>query len=461
MTDDHTIAIVGGGLAGAQAAEGARAAGHEGRLVLIGAEPELPYERPPLSKAVLRGDAGAASTRVHDPGFYAEHDIELLTGRTVAALDPNGRRLRFDDGESLPYRRVILATGAEPRRLDVEGATLDGVHHLRTLDDARRLGEALTSAARVAVVGAGWIGSEVAASARQLGPEVVLIDPGPAPLARVLGDRVSAVFSSLHADHGVRLRMQTSVVGLRGTNRVESVVLADGSEEPADVVVVGVGVLPRVDLAVAAGLPVDNGIVVDELLESPVPGVFAAGDVAAAWHPQYRRHLRVEHWANALNQGTTAGRNAAGEQERYHRLPYFFSDQYDLGLEYVGHAAPGDAVVVHGDLASREFLAFWQHDGIVTAAMAVNVWGVIEDLKTIVGGPTHRPRQQPRWSLHLAAHQLLLDRLLGHLILVSRRGPAPAAGGVREPPEPVEDPGGLETAGTVPRVELQRLRLLV
>ena len=383
---DRTLVIAGASVAGAKAAEAARASGFDGRVVLVGNERELPYERPPLSKAVLRGEAPPESARVHDDGYYAAHEIELLTGRTVQALDLGTGRVTLDGGENLPFSAVVLATGAEPRRLDLPGADLAGVHYLRELDDSLRLGDALRSAGRVAVVGAGWIGSEVAASARQLGAEVVMIDRAEVPLQRVLGHEIGEVFRSLHADNGVQLRSETGVVELRGTGRVEQIVLTDGAVEDADLVVVGVGVIPRVGLAEAAGLKVDDGVVVDEHLQASAPGVFAAGDVASAWHPHYRRRLRVEHWANALNQGLTAGTNAVGGSEAYTRLPYFFSDQYDLGMEYVGHGSPDDDVVIRGNRDEREFIAFWQRDGAVTAAMNVNVWDVVEDLKAIVAG---------------------------------------------------------------------------
>ena len=386
MTTDQTLVIVGASLAGAKAAEGARAAGFDGRVVLIGDERGVPYERPPLSKAVLRGEAAPETTNVHDDGFYAAQDIELWTGRTVEALDPDTRHVRLDGDEHVAFTSAVLATGAAPRRLDVPGSALEGLHYLRSVGDSVKLGEAVQAARRVAVIGAGWIGSEVAASARQMGAEVVLIDPAPTPLHRVLGDQIGDVFLRLHADHGVHLRLRTGVAELRGTNSVEQVVLSNGDVEDADVVVIGVGVTPRVELAVAAGLKVDNGIVVDEHLQSNAPGVYAAGDIAAAWHPHYGQHLRVEHWSNALNQGVTAGANAAGGSETYARLPYFFSDQYDLGLEYVGHSDPTDAVVVRGSIADREFIAFWHRDGVVTAAMNVNVWDVVEDLKAIVAG---------------------------------------------------------------------------
>jgi len=386
MTSDRILVIVGASVAGAKAAEGARAAGFDGRVLLVGEEQELPYERPPLSKAVLRGEAAPETARVHDEGFYATHDIELLTGRTVEALDLEASQVRLDGDENLPFTAAVLATGAAPRRLDIPGSALAGVHYLRQMGDARRLGDAIRDASRVAVIGAGWIGSEVAASARQMGAEVVLIDPAPAPLYRVLGDEMGEMFSRLHADNGVDVRMRTGVVELRGKGTVDQVVLSDGKVEPADVVVIGVGVTPRVELAVTAGLKVDNGVVVDEHLRSSAPTVYAAGDVASAWHPHYGLHLRVEHWANALNQGLTAGLNAAGGGASYTRLPYFFSDQYDLGMEYVGYSDPGDAVVVRGSLADRELIAFWHRDGVVTAAMNVNVWDVVEDLKAIVAG---------------------------------------------------------------------------
>ena len=232
---------------------------------------------------------------------------------------------------------------------------------------------------------AGWIGSEVAASARQMGADVVLVDPAPVPLQRVLGDEIGDVFRRLHADHGVVLRLGTGIAELRGSKTVEEVVLSDGRVEEADVVVIGVGVVPRTQLAEEAlGLRVDNGVVVDERLETNIAGIYAAGDIANAWHPHYQRHVRVEHWSTALNQGTTAGANAAGGREAYTRLPYFFSDQYDLGMEYVGHSEPGDTVVVQGDVDALAFVAFWNRDGEVTAAMHVNVWGVVDDLRGLV-----------------------------------------------------------------------------
>jgi 3-phenylpropionate/trans-cinnamate dioxygenase ferredoxin reductase subunit len=403
----RTLAIVGASVAGAKAAEAARDAGYDGRIVLIGDEAGPPYERPPLSKAVLRGEAEPVSARVHPEGFYDDHDIELVTDRVVA-LDTGARRVELADGGTMAFDDAIVATGAEPRRLDVPGAGLEGVRYLRSLDDSNRLRDAIRASSRVAVIGAGWIGSEVAASAREMGADVVLIDPSSVPLRRVLGDDIGEVFRRLHADHGVRLRLGVGVRELRGAEAVDDVVLTDGGTEPADLVIVGVGVTPRTDVARdAADLAIDNGIVVDQHLETNVAGIYAAGDVANAWHPHYRRHVRVEHWANALNQGTTAGRNVAGQRDVYDRLPYFFSDQYDLGMEYVGLGAPGDDLVVRGDLEAREFVAFWHHDGVVTAAMNVNVWDVVEDLKAIVAA--ERPVDLGR----LADQSVAFDEVAG------------------------------------------------
>lgn len=405
MSTTPTLAIIGASLAGAKAAEAARDAGFDGRIVLVGDEAGPPYERPPLSKAVLRGEKDAGTARVHPEGFYEAHHIELVNDR-ADTLDPASRTIGLAGGETVNFDTAVLATGASPRRLPIPGTDLAGVHYLRTIDDSEHLRDAIRAATRVVVIGAGWVGSEVAASARQMGAEVVLVDPAPVPLQRVLGDDIGAVFARLHTDNGVHLRLGTGVAELRGTETVEAVVLGDGRVEAADVVVVGVGVAPRIELAEAAGLAVDNGILVDEHLATALPGIYAAGDVANAFHPHYGKHLRVEHWANALDQGTTAGRNAVGHKDVYRRMPYFFSDQYDLGMEYVGHGQPGDAVAIRGDLEAREFIAFWHRDGKVTAAMNVNVWNVVDDLKAII--TASRPIDPARLAdAHVALGDLL------------------------------------------------------
>ncbi|MCW2547039.1 MAG: NAD(P)/FAD-dependent oxidoreductase, partial [Mycobacterium sp.] len=332
MNSQGTLLIIGASLAGAKAAEAARTTRFEGRIVLVGEETHRPYERPPLSKEVLRGEKAPDTTHVHDSGYYAEHNIELISGVTVDGLDVEGRQAQLSSGDAVGYDSVILATGSAPRRLELPGAQLGGVCYLRTVDDSVGLSAAIKSARRIAVIGAGWIGSEVAASAKQMGADVVLIEPAAVPLQRVLGAEIGGMFSKLHYDNGVELRLGVGVTELRGGDSVEQVVLADGRVESADLVVVGIGVVPRVELAGAAGLKVDTGVVVDEKLRASVAGVYAAGDLANAWHPHYQRHLHIEHWANALNQGSAAGANAVSEGEAYTRLPYFFSDQYDLGL---------------------------------------------------------------------------------------------------------------------------------
>ncbi len=382
----ETLVVVGGGLAGAKAVEGARDGGFEGRIVLVAEEQHLPYERPPLSKAVLRGEKEPNSTEVGGQEFIDKHQVDMITGTAVASVDLAGRRLRLDRGSDpeLAFDALVLATGATPRKLDIAGASLDGVHYLRTVDDSLRLSRAIRDGGRVAVIGGGWIGTEVAASARQLGADVVMIDPAPVPLQRVLGAEMGEVFRRLHVDQGVTVRSGIGVSELRGSEKVEEVVLSDGSVEPATTVVVGIGVEPATALGEAAGLKVDNGVVVDERLETSAPRVYAAGDVANAFHPHYREHIRVEHWSNALNQGSTAGRNAAGAGEIYDRLPYFFTDQYDLGMEYVGFGSGEDEVLTRGDVDSREFIAWWLREGKVTAAMNVNIWDVVDDLRAVV-----------------------------------------------------------------------------
>jgi 3-phenylpropionate/trans-cinnamate dioxygenase ferredoxin reductase subunit len=384
MSRDETILIVGAGLAGARAAETLRADGFDGHVVLIGAEAERPYERPPLSKEYLRGEVGGEALHVHDKRFYVDQMIELRLGRTATSLDTDCRVLTRDDGEWLRYDRLLLATGAEPRRLPVPGADLDGVLHLRTVADSDALRRRLGAGGAVVVVGAGWIGTEVAASARTRGLEVTVVDPGSVPLERALGLEAGAVYRDLHADHGVRLLLGTGVEAFEGAGAVERVRTTDGRVLECDFVIVGAGAQPRIELAAGAGVAVGDGILVDEQLRTSVPRIFAAGDVAAAHHPFYGERIRVEHWANALNQGPAAARAMLGEPAAYDQLPFFFSDQYDVGMEYVGVAHSRDRLVFRGDPASREFIAFWLTADRVAAAMNVNVWGVTEALQGLI-----------------------------------------------------------------------------
>jgi 3-phenylpropionate/trans-cinnamate dioxygenase ferredoxin reductase subunit len=384
MSTDQTHVIVGAMLAGAKAAETLREQGFDGRVVLVGAEQERPYERPPLSKEYLRGEAGREKVYVHDASFYADNDIELLLGRSAERLDTRTRRLTLDDGDELAYDRLLLATGAEPRRLPIPGGELDGVLYLRSVDDSDALRARLDAGGAVVVVGAGWIGSEVAASARQRGLEVTVLDPLGVPLERVLGPELGAIYRDIHADHGVRMLMGTGVEAFEGDGRVERVRTSDGGLLDCDFVVVGVGVEPRTRLAAEAGIAVGDGVSVDACLRTDAEGVFAAGDVAGAEHPFYAERIRVEHWANALNQGPAAARNMLGQEVQYDRLPYFFSDQYDVGMEYSGFARSWDRVVFRGDPAAREFVAFWLVEDRVVAGMSVNVWDVNEDVQRLI-----------------------------------------------------------------------------
>jgi 3-phenylpropionate/trans-cinnamate dioxygenase ferredoxin reductase subunit len=323
MTTTPTFVIVGASLAGATAAETLRAEGFDGRVILLGEEPERPYERPPLSKGYLAGGTDRDSVYIHQAGFYEDQAIELRTSSRVTALDLAAGAVVLDSGERVGYDRLLLATGATPRRLAVPGAELEGVHYLRSLADADELRTALRAATSVAVVGAGWIGSEVAATARQLGRPVTMVSPAAAPLERVLGAEVGRFYRNLHTDHDVDLRLGQRVEALRGAGRVEEVHTTDGQSIPADLVVAGVGAVPRGELAATAGLDVRDGIVVDEHLQTTVLQIFAAGDVAAAWHPLLGARIRVEHWANARNQGPAAAKNMLGLKTSYQRVPYF------------------------------------------------------------------------------------------------------------------------------------------
>jgi 3-phenylpropionate/trans-cinnamate dioxygenase ferredoxin reductase subunit len=386
MPAQEPFVIVGGGLAGAKAAETLRDEGFDGPLVLVGDEPEPPYERPPLSKDYLLGKAERAAAQVHDAGWYDAHRVDLRTGVRATGLDAQAHRLTLDTGDEVGYAKLLLATGSSARRLPVPGADLDGVRYLRTLADSDRLLADLSGGGRtVLIVGAGWIGLEVAAAARHHGNAVTVVEPQPTPLHAVLGPEMGKVFARLHRDHGVDLFTDTTVREFRGTGgRVESVVTDGHAGLPADVVVVGVGAVPNTGLAAAAGLEVDNGVVTDHALRTSAPDVFAAGDVASAFHPLFGRHVRVEHWANALNQGPAAARSMLGQDVSYERVPYFYTDQYDLGMEYSGLAGPGDTVVCRGNPDDGEFIAFWMEDGRVTAGMNVNVWDVTDPIQQLI-----------------------------------------------------------------------------
>jgi 3-phenylpropionate/trans-cinnamate dioxygenase ferredoxin reductase subunit len=359
---DRNIVIVGASLAGALAARTLREKGFDGRVVLIGAEPHPPYERPPLSKDYLRGETPREKTYVHSKDFYADSEIELLTSTTVREIDAPASEVVLDGDRRLRFDRLLLATGAAPLRLDVPGTGLDGIHSLRDIEDSDAIAERLERDGRVVVVGGGWIGSEVAASARQKGLEVTILMQEDVPLARQLGPEVGAVYRDLHRERGVEF-ITASVAAFEGEGSVRQVRTRDGRVVEADFVVVAVGVDPRTDLARRAGIAVDGGIRADEYLRTSVPEVFAAGDVANAYHPFYGRHLHVEHWDNARGQGSAAALNMLGRGVPYDRIPYFFSDQYEVGIEYWGDTMDADRLVFRGVPYARNFHAFWLDKG--------------------------------------------------------------------------------------------------
>ena len=384
-----TFVIVGGGLAGAKAAETLRQAGFDGEVVLLGREPDRPYERPPLSKGYLLGKDTRDSAFVHPADWYPEHRVDLRTGVTVAMIDPAARLVTFDGG-TIGYDKLLLATGAHARRIDVPGTGLGNVLYLRTLPESEALRAAFTPEARVVIVGAGWIGLEAAAAARTAGSSVTVLEPQPGALHAVLGPELGGKFADLHRAHGVEFRFGESAAEFLaagpGSAQVGSVVTSGGAELPADVVVVGIGAVPNDGLAKSAGLEVDNGVVCDSSLRTSDPDIYAAGDVANSYVPLLGRHLRMDHWSNALNGGKAAARSMLGQQVEYDRVPYFYSDQYDLGMECAGLPLPGtyDQVVYRGDADALEFIAFWLKESRLVAGMNVNIWDVNDDIQALI-----------------------------------------------------------------------------
>ena len=402
MSDDDVVQymIIGGGLTAARAVEGIREHDREGAITVVSAEDHVPYERPPLSKDVLQGKAAADVAYPHPEGWYRAQGVTLRLGEPATAISVDERTVTLADGTALPWDRLLLATGSVVRRLDVPGGDLPGVRYLRTMDDSLALLERLRDGGDVVVVGAGWIGLEVAAAARQHGCHVTIIEPAAAPLLGVMGERIGTWFADFHAAHGVELRLGTGVTGFAGTERVTGVVTDAGDTIPAQTVVVGVGIRPSTELAEAAGLDVDNGVVTDAALRTSVQGIWAAGDVANWESRLLGRHIRVEHWANANDGGLAAGRSMAGVEVTHDPVPFFFSDQYDAGLEYAGYV-PRDTdseLVVRGDMAGNEFMAFWvvpAGDGVkVLAGMHVNVWDTIDAVQALIreGTPVSRER---------------------------------------------------------------------
>lgn len=384
---EQPFVIVGGGLAGAKGAEALRDQGYTGPLVLIGEEPDRPYERPPLSKEYLLGKAERDGAFVHDAGWYAEHDVDLRLGTRVIEIDPRTHTVVQEDGGTVRYAKLLLATGSSPRRLSIPGADANGVHYLRKLPDSDAIKATIGSIRRLVVVGGGWIGLEITAAAREAGVEVTVVETQELPLIGPLGPELAQVFADLHTEHGVTLLTNAGVERFtEGPDGVSGAVLADGTRLEADAVVVGVGAVPNLQLAAGAGLLIRSGVVTDARLQSSDPDIVVAGDIAEADHPLLGPGIRVEHWANALNQPAVAASTMLGGDAVYDELPYFFTDQYDLGMEFHGLVTKDDYddVVYRGDVGTREFIAFWLREGRVVAGMNVNVWDVGEPIKTLI-----------------------------------------------------------------------------
>jgi 3-phenylpropionate/trans-cinnamate dioxygenase ferredoxin reductase component len=387
MPAEPAYVIVGASMAGAKAAETLRAEGFGGTVVLLGEERERPYERPPLSKGYLLGKDEKSSIYVHDESWYGENDVDLRLGVTATRVDLGAREVVLADGGTVGYDKLLLTTGAAPRRLSVPGADLEGVVYLRRVGDSERLAAALRGGGRVVIAGAGWIGLEVAAAAREYGCDVTVIEPEPGALQRQIGPELGGMFADLHREHGVVFRFGEAMTEVRGSGgKVVGAVTSSGASLDADLVVVGIGAVPVTRLAADAGLDVANGVIADAGLHTSAPEVFVAGDVANAFHPLYGKHIRVEHWANALNGGPAAARSMLGQGVSYDAVPYFFSDQYDLGMETAGLPEPGtyDEIVFRGDRDAREFIAFWLSGGVVVAGMNVNVWDVTDDIQSLI-----------------------------------------------------------------------------
>ena len=364
--------IVGGSLTGATAAITLREEDPDASVTMIGAEGQPPYERPPLSKAYLRGEAPFDKALVRPAGFYAEHGIETMLGIRATRIDPSARFVELEDGRRVAFDALLIATGGRNRRLSIPGSELDGVYGLRSVEDADRIRAEMTPGRRAVVVGMGFIGSEVAASLRQKDLDVVAIEPAKTPLFRVLGQDVGQRLADLHRARGVRTIFEDTVTAFEGTGRVARILTKGGLRLDCDFVVAGIGIEPVVDLLDGTGVQVDNGVVVDQYCETTVSGIYAAGDVANHYHPVFERRIRVEHWQNAIRQGAAAARNMVGRAVPYDEIHWFWSDQYDANLQYAGFHTTWEALVVRGRLDSESFLAFYVNDGRIDAVVGLN-----------------------------------------------------------------------------------------
>ena len=387
MAHSRTFVIVGGGLGGAKAAEALREKDFDGQIIVSAEEDHLPYERPPLSKEFLAGKKSLDDFTVHDSAWYRENEIDLRLNARVLSVDRAAHTVELPDNTRVEYDKLLLATGSRSRRLPIPGSDAAGVHYLRTFEDASALNSALAEGSSLAVVGAGWIGLEVAASARQRDVNVTVVETAKLPLVGAVGEEVGAVFAALHRDHGVDLRLDSEVEEITTADgKATGLRLGDGSSVAADAVLVAVGAQPNIELADQAGLSTgDGGVLVDASLRTSDHDIYAVGDIAAAEHPLFGSRIRTEHWANALKQPAVAAAGMLGEKAEYTELPYFFTDQYDLGMEYAGYAPTYNRVVFRGDVDGREFVAFWlDADNRVLAGMNVNIWDVLDDVKSLI-----------------------------------------------------------------------------
>jgi 3-phenylpropionate/trans-cinnamate dioxygenase ferredoxin reductase subunit len=372
MSGRPTFVIVGANLTGGAAATTLRTEGFEGRIVLVGQEPHPPYERPPLSKEYLRGESPAEGGLLQPLSWYEENDVELHLGVRAERLDPGARVVRIEDGTEIPYQRVLVATGGRNRAPAVGGYDLDGVYDLRTIEDADRIRVKAEPGRKAVVVGAGFIGCEVAASLRQLGVEVEVVEIFETALQRALGPAIGRVFEQIHRDHDVTFHFGQVVDRFVGSGRVEEVVTDRGVRIGCDFVVVGIGIEPNVDVVEGTAVEVDDGILVDEFCRTNVDGIYSAGDVANHWHPLFERHMRVEHWDNALKQGAAAARAMMGKKEPYDDPHWFWSDQYEDNLQSIGLLLGWDELAIRGSLEERNFLAFYLKDGLLMGAVGLN-----------------------------------------------------------------------------------------
>jgi 3-phenylpropionate/trans-cinnamate dioxygenase ferredoxin reductase subunit len=379
-----SIVIVGAGQAGGRAAEALRKVGFTGRVILIGEEPEPPYERPPLSKAVLTGDKPASSTYILPAGFYAENGIELITGTRVETIDAAGHGVTLGDGRRLGYGKLLLATGGRVRTLPFAPVDRPGVFYLRTLADSLALGKALKAAKRFVVIGGGFLGLEAAASAKKLGLEATVLELKPHLLDRAMAPEIARHVATIHHSKGVELRLGVNVTGIVGADKIEAVTLADGTRIAADLVLVSIGIVPNTELAIQAGAAIDNGIVVDAFGRTTVEDIYAAGDVANHPNPLLGHRLRLESWQNAQNQAIAVARNMVGPPAPYAEVPWFWSDQHGVNIQMVGAPARTEQVVLRGDPASGRFLCFNLTTGVVVGATAFNMGGEIRFARKLV-----------------------------------------------------------------------------